>query len=88
MDTGLEIRDDDRGSWADSESKDVAILVAQGEKALKEVVGEMVESSNDGKTGWSWGEVFGEPPTPVEKDPNKGAGKRGDHRVHGFLDFT
>ena len=88
MDTGLEVRDDDRWCWADSESKDVAILVAQGEKAVKEVVREVVESSNDGKTGWSWGEVLGEPPTPIEKDPNKGGGNRGDHRVHGFLDFT
>ena len=85
MDTGLEVRDDDRWCWADSESKDVAILVAQGEKAVKEVVREVMESSNDGKTGWSWGKVFGEPPTPIEKDPNKGGGNRDDHRVHVFL---
>ena len=74
MDTGLEVRDDDCGCWADSESKDVAILVAQGEKAVKEIVRKVMESSNDGKTGWSRGEVFGEPPTPIEKDSNKGGG--------------
>ena len=55
----------------DSQPKDVSVLVAKVKETLEEVVWEVVEGANNGKTDWAGREVFGQLPSLVEEGAKK-----------------
>ena len=68
LDARPEVGDDNGGRRPDPQPEDVAVLLPEGEEAVEQVVGEVVDGADQREVGGAGGEVTGQSPLPEAVD--------------------